>query len=72
MISALAEHARERQAAGDRLRDVIRSGSTPECSIANILPVRPKPVCTSSATSTIPCSSQIAAHALHELAAARR
>ena len=37
---------------------VIRSGSTPACSIAHIFPVRPKPVCTSSTTKTIPCSSQ--------------
>ena len=36
-----------------------RSGSTSKCSIANMRPVRPKPVCTSSATRTIPCSSQI-------------
>ena len=33
---------------------VIRSGSTPKCSIANMCPVRPKPVWTSSATKTIP------------------
>ena len=38
---------------------VSRSGSTSKCSIANIRPVRPKPVCTSSATSTIPERSQI-------------
>jgi hypothetical protein len=30
------------------------SGSTPQCSTANILPVRPKPDCTSSATSSMP------------------
>ncbi len=29
------------------------------CSIANIVPVRPKPVCTSSTMSTIPCSLAI-------------
>ena len=37
---------------------MTRSGSTPECSMANILPVRPKPVCTSSTIITMPCSSQ--------------
>ena len=31
------------------------SGSTPECSIANIFPVRPMPDCTSSTTSRMPC-----------------
>ena len=31
------------------------SGSTPECSIANIRPVRPMPDCTSSTMSRIPC-----------------
>ena len=35
----------------------ITSGWTPHCSMANILPVRPKPVCTSSAMKTMPCSS---------------
>ena len=39
---------------------VTRSGSTSKCSIANIRPVRPKPVCTSSATRTIPWRSQSA------------
>ena len=39
------------------LATAIRSGSTPKCSIANILPVRPMPDCTSSAISTMPCSS---------------
>jgi hypothetical protein len=33
------------------------SGSTPKCSIAHILPVRPIPDWTSSATSMMPCSS---------------
>ena len=37
---------------------VIRmSGTTPVCSTANSLPVRPKPVCTSSAISRMPCFS---------------
>ena len=34
------------------------SPATPQCSLANILPVRPKPVWTSSSTSRTPCSSQ--------------
>ena len=38
---------------------VIRSGSTPLCSMANILPVRPKPLCTSSAIIRMSFSSQI-------------
>ena len=37
----------------------MRSGSIPYHSVANSFPVRAKPVCTSSSTSTIPCSSQI-------------
>ena len=37
---------------------VIRSGSTPACSMANILPVRANPVWISSMTSTMPCWSQ--------------
>ena len=36
---------------------VMMSGATPECSMANILPVRPKPVWTSSTIRTMPCSS---------------
>ncbi len=38
---------------------VIRSGSTSYCSIAKNVPVRAKPVCTSSTIRTIPLSSQI-------------
>ena len=38
---------------------VIMSGTTPQCSIPNHLPVRPKPVITSSAISRIPYLSQI-------------
>ena len=34
------------------------SPATPQCSEANILPVRPIPLCTSSKTSKTPCSSQ--------------
>mmetsp|Transcript_57770 Transcript_57770/g.162966 ORF Transcript_57770/g.162966 Transcript_57770/m.162966 type:complete len:204 (-) Transcript_57770:667-1278(-) len=36
------------------------SGCTPSCSTANILPVRPKPLWTSSAMSRSPCASQMA------------
>src|SRR5258705_138053 len=36
---------------------VITSGTTPECSMENILPVRAMPPCTSSAIITMPCSS---------------
>lgn len=34
---------------------VIRSGTTPLCSMANILPVRPNPVWISSAIMRMPC-----------------
>ena len=37
------------------LATAITSGSTPKCSMANILPVRPIPDCTSSAISSMPC-----------------
>ena len=36
------------------------SGSTPDSSMAHHFPVRPHPHCTSSATSKIPCRSQMA------------
>ena len=39
------------------LASVMRSGETPKCSIANILPVRAKPVWISSAISTMPFAS---------------
>jgi len=39
------------------LPESTMSGSTPKCSIAHILPVRPMPLWTSSATSRMPCSS---------------
>ncbi len=42
---------------------VIRSGTMPSCSQANIRPVRAKPVCTSSATNTMPLSRQKSASA---------
>ncbi len=35
----------------------MRSGTTPACSIANILPVRAKPVWISSAMNSMPCCS---------------
>ena len=34
---------------------MMMSGWTPACSIANILPVRPMPDCTSSTTNNMPC-----------------
>ncbi len=49
------------------LATVIRSGTTPACSIENILPVRAMPPCTSSAISTMPCSSHRAAQRAQEL-----
>ena len=36
------------------------SGTISACSNAHIVPVRPKPLCTSSTISRIPCWSQIA------------
>ena len=41
------------------LATVMTSGTTPQCSTANILPVRPKPHITSSSTSRTPYLSQI-------------
>ena len=38
---------------------VRMSGTTPSCSTANVVPVRPKPVATSSQTRSAPCRSQI-------------
>ena len=38
---------------------VMISGTTPKCSNANHLPVRPKPDCTSSKMSMMPCLSQM-------------
>ena len=46
---------------------VIRSGSIPAYSLQKNFPVRPKPVWISSATYTIPCSSQSFAQRLLEL-----
>ncbi len=52
--------ARQRETACDRFRKGGGSGATPICSIANSVPVRPAPLCTSSAISMIPCSSHSA------------
>ena len=41
------------------LATVVMSGTTSQCSEANIRPVRPKPVITSSKISSTPCRSQI-------------
>ena len=67
MISALPVTADSGTPAARLLAMVIRSGTTPKCSIANILPVRPKPVWISSAISTMPCSSHSARSQLHGL-----
>ena len=40
---------------------VTRSGTTPSCSQANQSPVRANPVCTSSATNTMPLRRQYSA-----------
>ena len=42
------------------------SAFRPKCSDANIFPVRPMPDCTSSTTSTIPCSGRQLPQALQE------
>ena len=59
MISALPMTPESGSPPAIDFATVTRSGSTPKCSIANIRAVRPKPVWTSSATRTMPCSSQI-------------
>ena len=41
------------------LATVNMSGVTPQCSVANILPVRPNPVITSSHIISTPCLSHI-------------
>ncbi len=60
MISALPITADSGTPPAMLLATVMRSGSTPECSIANILPVRAKPVWISSAMSRMPCWSHSA------------
>lgn len=57
MISARPVTADSGRPAASDLALTRRSGTTPKCSIANRWPVRPKPDCTSSATSTMPCWS---------------
>ncbi len=42
------------------LEIVMMSGCRPQCSKAKNLPVLPMPVCTSSMTSSVPCSRQAA------------
>ena len=49
------------------LATATTSGSTPKCSIANILPVRPMPDCTSSTISSMPCLLRQLAQALVKL-----
>jgi len=46
------------------------SGSMPQCSLANIFPVRPKPDWISSTTSSIPCLRQSASghHSIEAMA----
>ena len=56
----LAEDAGERQPGGDRLGDGDQVGLDAVVLDREHRPVRPKPVCTSSTTRTIPCRSQIA------------
>ena len=54
------------------LASTMMSGTTPKCSAANILPVRPMPDCTSSNTSRMPCASHSARRPAQELGAAAR
>ena len=61
-----AGHRRERQAAGDRLGDRRRGRARGRSArIANIRPVRPKPVWISSATRRMPCCRQSVDQHLH-------
>ena len=63
MISALPVTAARGRPPPRLLAVTIRSGSMASCSIANILPVRAKPVCTSSAMNRMPCLRQTSATA---------
>jgi len=54
MISAVPRRWRIGNARPHALATVIRSGSTPQCSMANIVPVRPMPLWISSATNRMP------------------
>jgi hypothetical protein len=51
------QHRGQRQAGAQRLRQVRMSGTTPSRSNANIVPVRPTPVCASSRISSMPRST---------------
>ena len=57
MISALPITADSGTPPAMLLATVMRSGSTPACSIAKFFPVRAKPVWISSAMSRMPCLS---------------
>ena len=57
MISALPVTADSGMPPASDLAMVITSGTTPHCSQASQVPVRPAPVCTSSAINTMPCWS---------------
>ena len=62
--------ARSRRSSPCRSRSM--SGSTPECSVQNSLPVRPKPVMISSKISSTSCRSAISRSAAGSRPAARR
>ena len=57
MTSALAMMPASGSPLARPLPTHMMSGSTPSCSQAHIVPVRPTPDCTSSTTSRMPCSS---------------
>ena len=59
MIAALPMTPDSGKPPASDLATVIRSGSTPETSMPNILPVRAKPVWISSAIMTMPLVSHI-------------
>ena len=55
------DHRRERESVGQRLRQAHEVRLEADRSQANIRPVRPKPVCTSSAMRRMPCSLHVLA-----------
>ena len=57
MISARPVSAASGRPPPSAFAVVTRSGTIPSCSLANQAPVRQKPVCTSSAMNTTPCSA---------------
>jgi hypothetical protein len=61
MISARPVTAASGRPPAMPLAVVTRSGTTPSCSQANQSPVRANPVCTSSATNTMPLRRQYSA-----------